>query len=58
MSGVYNINKGYAVFRVIDKLTENGEYIIAKPNSAYGLSVYDRIVLDASSVVDGQLVYR
>ena len=58
MSGVYNINKGYAVFRVIDKLTENGEYIIARPNSAYGLSVYDRIVLDASSVEDGQLVYR
>ena len=37
--------------------TSNGYCIIAK-NTSYGLSVYDHIVLDASVVGDGQLLYR
>lgn len=48
--GVYNINKGYADFRQISILYQNDEYSIVKPNTTYGLSVYDYIVLDASSV--------
>ncbi len=28
LKGVYNINKGYAVFRLISELTNNGEYYI------------------------------
>ena len=48
--GVYNINKGYADFRQISILYENDEYAIVKSNTAYGLSVYDYIVLDAETV--------
>lgn len=48
--GVYNINKGYADFRQITVLYQNDEYSIVKPGTMYGLSIYDFIVLDASSV--------
>ncbi|MBQ7679841.1 MAG: hypothetical protein IJT34_08325, partial [Butyrivibrio sp.] len=48
--GVYNINKGYADFRQIKILYQNDEYAIVRPNTTYGLSVYDFIVLDAATV--------
>ena len=57
--GVYNINKGYAVFRLISELTNNGEYyIIIEKGTKYGLSVYDHIVLNASTVTEGQIIYQ
>lgn len=55
--GVYNINKGYADFKRVNILYENDEYCIVQPNSAYGLSVYDHIVLDASTVQEDQILY-
>lgn len=58
LEGVYNINKGYAVFKRIEKLEQSNGYCIIKKNTAYGLSVYDHIVLDAETVNDGQLIYR
>lgn len=48
--GVYNINKGYADFRQIKVLYANDEYSIVRPNTTYGLNVYDYIVLDSSTV--------
>ena len=56
--GVYNINKGYADFRLIQVLYNNDEYSIIQPNSPYGLSEYDYIVLDASKVSPDQLIQR
>ncbi len=55
--GVYNINKGYAVFREITIIDENEEYCIVEPNNMYGLAAYDYIALDASSVTEDQIVY-
>lgn len=55
--GVYNINKGYADFKQISILYQNDEYSIIKPNTTYGLSVYDYIVLDASTVEDDEFIY-
>lgn len=54
--GVYNMNKGYADFKQINILYQNDEYAIVKPNTRYGLSVYDYIVLNAESVKDDQLI--
>ncbi|MCI8788216.1 MAG: hypothetical protein HFH92_03735 [Lachnospiraceae bacterium] len=54
--GVYNINKGYADFKQITILDSNDEYAIVKPNTRYGLSVYDYIVLNAESVRDDQFI--
>lgn len=54
--GVYNMNKGYADFKQVNILYQNDEYAIVKSNTRYGLSVYDYIVLDASSVSDDQFI--
>lgn len=54
--GVYNMNKGYADFKQITILYQNEEYSIVKPNTKYGLSVYDYIVLNAESVSDDQFI--
>lgn len=56
--GVFNMNKGYADFRQIEILYQNEEYAIVKPNTSYGLRVYDLIVQDASSVSADQFIYK
>lgn len=57
LQGVYNINKGYAVFREIKIIDENEEYCIVEAGSSYGLAQYDRIVLNANTVNDEDIVY-
>lgn len=56
--GVYNMNKGYADFTAITILSSNEEYAIVKSNTMYGLSEYDYIVLDASTVNADDFVYE
>lgn len=58
LQGVYNINKGYAVFKQIEILKSNNEYYTIKKGMRYGLSVYDHIVLNAKTVYEGQLIYQ
>jgi len=58
LQGVYNINKGYTVFKQIDILKSNDEYYTIRKGTSYGLSVYDRIVLIADTVYEGQLIYQ
>ncbi|MDD3252283.1 MAG: HlyD family efflux transporter periplasmic adaptor subunit [Lachnospiraceae bacterium] len=58
LQGVYNINKGYAVFKQIEILKSNDEYYTIKKGTRYGLSVYDHIVLDANTVYEGELIYQ
>jgi hypothetical protein len=55
--GVYNMNKGYADFKQITILAQNDEYSIVSSNTQYGLTVYDRIVLDADSVDTDEFIY-
>ncbi len=57
LQGVYNINKGYAEFKEINILYSNEDYSIVKPNTTYGLNEYDYIVLDSSTVLDGEMLY-
>lgn len=57
LSGVYNINKGYAVFRQVDILCESEEYYIISAGSDYGLSNYDHIALDSSTVRENDIVF-
>ncbi|MBO4808670.1 MAG: hypothetical protein J5537_06465, partial [Lachnospiraceae bacterium] len=57
LTGVYNINKGYADFNRIEILYSNDEYTIIEPNISYGLRAYDYIALDASIVSDKDFVY-
>ena len=50
MEGVYNMNKGYAVFRRIERITDVEDYVLVRAGLAGGVSLYDHIVLDVSVV--------
>jgi hypothetical protein len=56
LEGVYNVNKGYCVFRRIEKEYENQEYCIIKENTSNGLSVFDHIVVNADSIKDQDIL--
>ena len=56
--GVYNINKGYAVFKQINIIYKNEEYAIIETKTAYGISLYDHIALDASEIKENQLTSK
>jgi hypothetical protein len=58
LTGVYNMNKGYADFKQITIIAQNDEYAIVSSNTRYGLTVYDRIVLDAESVNTDDFIYN
>jgi hypothetical protein len=58
LSGVYNINKGYADFKQINILYQNDEYSVVRSNTQYGLSAYDYIALDARMVSENELIYE
>ena len=56
LDGVYNINKGYAVFKQIDVLYQNEEYSIVRTGTDYGIALYDHIALDGSKMKEDDLV--
>ena len=58
LTGVYNINKGYAVFKQIEILSQNENYTIIEPKTDYGIALYDHIALDGSKVKDNQMVVK
>ena len=57
LQGVYCINKGYAVFRKIQIVDQNAEYSIIKKQTQYGISQYDYIVENASTVSEEDIVH-
>lgn len=58
LQGVYNINKGYAVFKKVTILCENDEYYIVEEGESYGLSNYDHIVQIGDSVDSDEVVFQ
>ena len=58
LTGVYNINAGYADFREVTIEAQNEEYAIVQPNSTYALREFDFIALDAGSVRPGEFIYE
>lgn len=58
LKGVYNINRGYAVFKKVSILCENDEYYIVQEGEAYGLYNYDHIVQNGSSVDPEEVVFQ
>lgn len=55
--GVYNVNKGYAVFKLIDIIYESGSYCIVATGTSYGIALYDHIALQGNSVEENKLLY-
>ena len=57
LEGVYCINKGYAVFRKVVMIDKNDEYCIVETQTPYGLSQFDHIVEDSSTVKEQEILY-
>lgn len=58
LQGVYNINRGYAVFRRVEVLFQNEEYSIVGTGTKYGISLYDHIALDASRISENEIIQK
>ncbi len=58
LTGVYNMNKGYADFKQITVKQQNETYAIVESDTMYGLNVYDYIVLNASAVSENDFLYE
>ncbi len=57
LTGAYNVNRGYAVFRRIETIEETEDYLIVKKGTPSGLSVYDHIALNAEIVQENSVIY-
>ena len=56
LKGVFNVNKGYAVFKQIEILYQNNDYSIIKTGTSYGISMYDHIVLQGNEVEENTII--
>ena len=56
LQGVYNVNKGYTIFKIIDIIYQNNEYTIVRAGTDYGLALYDRIVLQGDRVMENEIL--
>ena len=60
LTGVYNVNKGYCIFRQVEILTQTADrnfYLIATKTDLV-LAAYDRIIQNAASVDDNRIIVK
>lgn len=57
LDGVYNANRGYTQFNIVNVLHQNSDYCIVQENLDYSISLYDNIILDSSTVTENQIIY-
>lgn len=57
LKGVYCVNTGYTAFKLVEIIDSNKEYYIVKQSVSHGISIYDRIILDADKFEEDQLIY-
>ena len=55
--GVYNVNRGYAIFRRIEIISESDEYCIVREGADLSINKYDHILLNASLLNENNEVY-
>ena len=56
LQGVYIINRGFTVFRPVVILERNQDYCIVDKDKS-DIALYDRLILDSSSVDEGHIIY-
>lgn len=57
LEGVFNTNKGYAVFRRIEKISENEDYCIVKDGVSHSINAHDHIALHADLIDENLQIY-
>ncbi len=55
--GVYNINKGYALFKPFKVIDQGEDYYIVESFDTGGIKPYDKILLYPDGAVSGQFIY-
>ena len=58
LQGVFNVNHGYAIFRLINIIAGNEDYYVIEEGNAFSLSNFDFIALIGDSIEDGEIVAR
>ena len=58
LQGVFNVNHGYAIFRLIHIIAGNEDYYVIEEGNAFSLSNFDFIALIGDSIEDGEIVAR
>lgn len=58
LQGVYTINNGFAAFRLVDIIGENGTFYIIDSKLAGGVRLYDQVIRNGSKVKEGDVVNR
>ena len=56
LSGVYNVNKGYAQFKPVEILYSNDEYSIISPLKNGDVNLYDHIALSADDILEDDVI--
>lgn len=56
LNGVYCVNEGYCNFKPIDILYQNNEYTIVSDVTSGGLTAYDHILVDPTTVDDDDFI--
>jgi hypothetical protein len=57
LKGVLCVSNGLTEFKRISVIVEGDDYLIVQPNISYGISRYDRILLDGESMKEGEIIY-
>lgn len=57
IEGVYCTNRGYADFKPIDILAQKDDYSIISSDTDQGISAYDFIALDGTTIKENQIIY-
>lgn len=57
LTGVYNVNMGYALFKRIKILSKGKEYCIIDDKTKNGISAFDHIALDGKTAVEQKIIY-
>ncbi|WP_132280066.1 HlyD family efflux transporter periplasmic adaptor subunit [Natranaerovirga hydrolytica] len=56
LEGVYDSVRGYANFKLIEKVYSNDMYSVVKRDTSYGIRLYDHIIIDGSQVEENQII--
>jgi hypothetical protein len=57
LEGAFNVNKGYAIFKRIERISSDENYITIKENTPGGLKIYDHIGLVSGLFSEDEAIY-
>ncbi|MBQ9157177.1 MAG: hypothetical protein IJ137_10410 [Eubacterium sp.] len=56
IQGVFMVNRGYAVYKIVEIIRRNEDYCIVSPELST-IDLYDRIILNSDTIKEGDVIY-